>query len=466
LRFVSLTHAAAGHSRGPSQAGAAALSWAQPAALVYDALGDSDMAKREGDSGQESVASRQHVQLRGPQAVQALAVGKRTRVESLVQQVPAPQGADGATASAGAGGGAAVHDAAAHGISGSSTALPYAGQIQRLFGSHDISNVEAHTDAAATAGAQAMGAQAYATGNHVAFASPPDLHTAAHEAAHVVQQRAGVHLKGGIGEAGDPYERNADAVADRVVRGESAEDLLPGPGSGGAAVQRRAGDDSAASGDAPVQKKEGKVTHQANVGSGQVTARENDFDPNDKTNDNYSLEYAGKDADNAHWLQFVNFSMVAEVPGTGKVYNTDTIGTSSGKKPFSTDKVTNWSVDSTSKSNPYYEAGFSNVRTPSKGTKVFDAPGGPSWASTFGEFVATKAAKATKVTFTAHFDTYLVVSGKATYHVTWSATTEYDPDKKTTAAIAYATGDAGDVKGLPKDLKTVLDTEYAGNKIT
>jgi hypothetical protein len=97
---------------------------------------------------------------------------------------------------------------------------------------------------------------------------------------------------------------------------------------------------------------------------------------------------------------------------------------------------------------------------------VFDAPGGPSWGATFGEFVATKAPKATKVTFTANFDTYLVVSGKSSHHVTWSATTEYDPAKKTTAAIAYATGASGDVKGLPKDLKTVLDTEYAGNKIT
>mgnify|MGYP002064701929 CR=1 FL=1 len=32
-----------------------------------------------------------------------------------------------------------------------------------------------------------MGAKAYATGNHVAFQQQPDLHTAAHEAAHVVQ---------------------------------------------------------------------------------------------------------------------------------------------------------------------------------------------------------------------------------------------------------------------------------------
>ena len=86
-----------------------------------------------------------------------------------------------------------------------------------------------------------MGADAFATGEQVAFAArSPTLHTAAHEAAHVVQQRAGVHLKGGVGEAGDPYERHADAVADRVVAGQSSEDLLDEVRGGGGApgVQR------------------------------------------------------------------------------------------------------------------------------------------------------------------------------------------------------------------------------------
>lgn len=119
-----------------------------------------------------------------------------------------------------------IQRAAALGISGSSGTLPFLEQIQRSFGAHDLSNVKAHTDTAAAAGAAAMGAEAYTTGEHVVFAGPPSLHTAAHEAAHVVQQRAGVQLKGGVGAIGDAYEQNADAVADRVVRGESATDLL------------------------------------------------------------------------------------------------------------------------------------------------------------------------------------------------------------------------------------------------
>lgn len=119
-----------------------------------------------------------------------------------------------------------AHDVASRGIGGPPIDLPFFGAIQSAFGAHDVSDIKAHTDSAAASASRDLGASAYATGHHIAFAGAPDLHTAAHEAAHVVQQRAGVQLKGGVGSAGDPYEQNADAVADRVVRGESAEDLL------------------------------------------------------------------------------------------------------------------------------------------------------------------------------------------------------------------------------------------------
>jgi hypothetical protein len=155
---------------------------------------------------------------------------------------PVQRRADGEAA------GADVHALASHGTSGSGGSLPFLDRIQASFGAHDVSHVQAHTDGAAADAARGMGATAFATGDHVAFGAAPDLHTAAHEAAHVVQQRAGVHLKGGVGEVGDAYEQHADAVADRVVRGESAEDLLSAycaPGAGGAsgAVQRAPGKD-------------------------------------------------------------------------------------------------------------------------------------------------------------------------------------------------------------------------------
>ncbi|HEX4416721.1 MAG TPA: DUF4157 domain-containing protein [Kofleriaceae bacterium] len=129
-----------------------------------------------------------------------------------------------------------VHTAARRGVSGAGGALPHLATIQQLFGRHDVSGIQAHVGGEARQASHAIGAEAYAMGDRVAFSRAPDLHTAAHEAAHVVQQRGGVQLKGGVGEAGDPYERHADQVADAVVQGKSAEALLDqhaGSGGGG-----------------------------------------------------------------------------------------------------------------------------------------------------------------------------------------------------------------------------------------
>ena len=118
--------------------------------------------------------------------------------------------------------------------------LPFAAEIQRSFGRHDVSSVRAAIGGAAREAAARLGARAFAAGDLVAFAAAPDLHLAAHEAAHVVQQRAGA------ARADDPdLERHADAVADAVVAGRSAERLLDrfGGSRGGTServVQRKA----------------------------------------------------------------------------------------------------------------------------------------------------------------------------------------------------------------------------------
>lgn len=135
-----------------------------------------------------------------------------------------------------------IHAVAEAGLSGGGSRLPHHEAIQRAFGHHDVSEVRAHIGDTAADAAEAMGARAYASGDEVAFAAEPDLHLAAHETAHVVQQRAGVRLSGGVGQAGDEYERGADQVADLVVNGKSAEavlDEMAHRGSaGGPAVQR------------------------------------------------------------------------------------------------------------------------------------------------------------------------------------------------------------------------------------
>jgi len=139
--------------------------------------------------------------------------------------------------------GEAPADIASRGVASPGGSLPHLDHLQRCFGRHDVSGVTAHQGPAASEATSALGAQAFAVGNAVAFGGAPDLHTAAHEAAHVVQQRGGVQLKGGLdGGADDPHERHADAVADAVVAGQSAESLLDQAAGGGAAtaaVQRR-----------------------------------------------------------------------------------------------------------------------------------------------------------------------------------------------------------------------------------
>lgn len=139
---------------------------------------------------------------------------------------------------------ASILSVAGAGLSGAPRALPYLDKVQAAFGRHDVRGVRAFVGGDAASANQALGASAYAMGAAVAFRSAPDLHTAAHEAAHVVQQRSGVSFKGVLGEEGGADERHADAVADAVVAGRSAEALLDArprsQGGGGAVVQRKA----------------------------------------------------------------------------------------------------------------------------------------------------------------------------------------------------------------------------------
>lgn len=131
-----------------------------------------------------------------------------------------------------------IHALAHEGVAGPGGALPHHDRIQAAFGRFDVSGISAHVGGRTKRAAEGMGASAYATGESVGFADDPDLHRAAHEATHVVQQRAGVSLAGGVGVAGDAHEQHADAVADAVVAGENAEPLLAqyGPEDGGYAA--------------------------------------------------------------------------------------------------------------------------------------------------------------------------------------------------------------------------------------
>jgi hypothetical protein len=100
-----------------------------------------------------------------------------------------------------------IQKAAAEGVRTPGSKLPYRDQIQRSFGHHDISRVQAHIGSKATESANSMNALAYTAGDHIVFGGPADLHTVAHEAAHAVQQRSGIQVASGVGQVGDAYEQ-------------------------------------------------------------------------------------------------------------------------------------------------------------------------------------------------------------------------------------------------------------------
>ncbi|MFO0744182.1 MAG: DUF4157 domain-containing protein [Myxococcota bacterium] len=154
---------------------------------------------------------------------------------------PGPDSAPLQLKRSGAGKAEDVGKTAAGGFSGGGQELPVRKEIEASYGA-DLSGVRAHMGGAAAQACEGLGASGYASGQDIAFAGgSPSKHLVAHEAAHVVQQKAGVHLSSKVGKAGDSYEVNADAAADRVVAGQSARDLLPGAGAGGASASAASG---------------------------------------------------------------------------------------------------------------------------------------------------------------------------------------------------------------------------------
>jgi Domain of unknown function (DUF4157) len=114
---------------------------------------------------------------------------------------------------------ASVHRVAASGVSGAGSARPHLDRIQEASGpAHDVTGVRAHVGGEAGEASERMGA----SGEQVAFRDAPDLHTVAHEAAHVIQQRPGApddrDASPGNGQARDGHaEATRDEEAPGVV---------------------------------------------------------------------------------------------------------------------------------------------------------------------------------------------------------------------------------------------------------
>lgn len=132
----------------------------------------------------------------------------------------------------------AVQARASEGVAGGGGAVPFQAKMEDSFGT-SFAGVDSHVGGAAAESCEAMGAQAYATGNSVAFKKEPDEALVAHELTHVLQQRAGVQSKGD-GES-PALEAEADAVGARVAAGGSVADIAAkyDGGAKAAAVQRK-----------------------------------------------------------------------------------------------------------------------------------------------------------------------------------------------------------------------------------
>ncbi len=118
-------------------------------------------------------------------------------------------------------------------------AAPLKEEMEARLGA-DLSDVRMHTDSAARASAAQVGARAYTFGSHVVIGDGgAGKRTLAHELTHVVQQRIGdvtsgfQHAGVGVSDPADPFEREADAVAERVVSGSPMRtdpvNSAPGP---------------------------------------------------------------------------------------------------------------------------------------------------------------------------------------------------------------------------------------------
>ncbi|WP_405681802.1 DUF4157 domain-containing protein [Streptomyces sp. NBC_00057] len=123
-------------------------------------------------------------------------------------------------------------------------------EMEARFGA-DFSDVRIHDDSAAHASAAEIGARAYTSGSHIVIGdSGGDKHTLAHELTHVIQQRqgpvAGTDNGSGlrISDPSDPFEREAEANARRVLADHTPVQRIAGkPLAQSTTIQRMRDDD-------------------------------------------------------------------------------------------------------------------------------------------------------------------------------------------------------------------------------
>lgn len=122
----------------------------------------------------------------------------------------------------GAGAGADLNGVVGQATQGGGSPIPHKAAMETAFG-RSFDDVKAHTGGAAAGANKALGSEAFATGNDIAFkGGSPSKELVAHELTHVVQQggkAGGVQHKMTLGSSSSSFEQEADQVASTVAGG-------------------------------------------------------------------------------------------------------------------------------------------------------------------------------------------------------------------------------------------------------
>jgi Domain of unknown function (DUF4157) len=340
---------------------------------------------------------------------------------------------------------------------------------------HDFSGVRVHTDERAARAASALGADAYTRGNHIGFAprryapgTADGLRLLAHEAAHVVQQARSAPAVDGIAPHDAASERSADAasrfVSERATRSplDALRSFRPAGRPWAVQLQRVTSTGTQVF----EEQRLGLAPGEYGPPTGTVEVRKGvdvEVSKGRVESNLLSIEYTGMAAGKTEWLQFLWLEMTATTP-KGPARVSGSVPTTSGAIPFSTAAAPTWAVDS-GPGNPFYAAGGALAIRQSNALAIFDRPGGAS-AGPLANAVFGAGLGATSVTFTGHFDTYLIRDGKTIYHVPWSASTVFTQSKGSlvTAPVTYALGKPGNVTALDPALRGVLHAAYPAYK--
>ncbi len=364
---------------------------------------------------------------------------------------------------------------------------PLSAQSRSYFGprfGEDFASVRVHDGSGAAALSQSIGARAFTAGRHIYFAegqhsesSSEGRRLIAHELAHVAHQARSTQRRSGIAPESARAEHHADSAAAKAIGSEPMGGVTRDIDQWGPAwtIHRQA----AKKGDPLKITKFGARKHRADIRRGDSeppigevevrTGEEIELAGGTKMPNMIAIAYSGNLTSDSRWLQFVWFTVIADT-AAGSGYLDDNVTVNGVSKSATSDpKSPKWSVDTVPGKNPFYEAGGVSLRKDGS-TTIFDHPSASKSIAEKGFEKAKAKVKggAKSITFTAHFETYLIQEDVAVYEVTYQASTAFTQNAKgkvVEGSAGYTVGPSGPVSGLPADRKKMLHAAFPAYKM-